>query len=215
MTPLSDALRLALSAALAASKEARDMTERHAGKAIAIETMERRFVIHFEAGAARVEPGDGEADATLRGSPTAVLGALVKSPAKEGSDTAAVLGDEELFEDFRRSFRPHLPPSVAHFAEDASDAVRVGAQAAQSAWQGMSGAVRSKAKDYFPDEDERHERDAALAAQLEALKGRVDELERRLRVLEAGRAGQEEQADQEEQEEKDAKAGGAEEGEAP
>ena len=186
MTPLADALRLALTAALAASKDARGFTERQAGKAIAIETLERRFVIHLEAGAVRVEPGDGEADATLRGSPTAVLGALVK----EGGDTAAVLGDVELFEDFRRAFRPHLPPTVAHFAEDAGDAVRIGAQAAQSAWQGMASAVRAGAK----DEGEQNEREAALAATVEELKGRVDDLEQRLLALEAAQDGQDGEA---------------------
>lgn len=186
MTPLADALRLALSAALATSKDARDFTERQAGRAIAIETLERRFVIHLEAGAVRVEPGDGEADATLRGSPTAVLGALVK----EGGDTAAVLGDVELFEDFRRAFRPHLPPTVAHFAEDAGDAVRIGAQAAQSAWQGMASAVRAGAK----DEGEQNEREAALAATVEALKSRVDDLEQRLLALEAAQDGQDGEA---------------------
>ena len=180
MNPFADALRLALSAALAASKEARHFTERQAGKAIAVETREHRFVIRFDAGEAHVEAGDGEADATVRGSPTAVLGTLLK----DGGETAAVFGDAELFEDFRRSFRPHLPPTLANFAEDAGDAVRVGAQAAQSALQGVAGAMRSKAKDYFPDQSEQAEREAAMAAEIEALKGRIDALEERVRVLE-------------------------------
>lgn len=184
MNPFADALRLGLSAALAASKEARLCAERQNGKAIAVETLEQRFIIRFDAGEAHVEAGDGEADATVRGSPAAVLGTLLR----EGSETAAVFGDAELFEDFRRSFRPHLPPTLAHFAEDAGDAVRVGAQAAQSALQGVAGAVRSKAKDYFPDAADRDERDAAMAAEIEALKGRIDALEERLGALEGGAA---------------------------
>ena len=184
MNPFADALRLGLSAALAASKEARLCAERQNSKTIAVETLEQRFIIRFDAGEARVEAGDGEADATVRGSPAAVLGTLLR----EGGETAAVFGDAELFEDFRRSFRPHLPPTLAHFAEDAGDAVRVGAQAAQSALQGVAGAVRSKAKDYFPDATERDERDAAMAAEIEALKGRIDALEARLGTLEGGAA---------------------------
>lgn len=180
MNPFADALRLGLSAALAASKEARLCVERQNGKAIAVETLDQRFIIRFDAGETHVEAGDGEADATVRGSPAAVLGTLLR----DGGETAAVFGDAELFEDFRRSFRPHLPPTLAHVAEDAGDAMRVGAQAAQSALQGVAGAMRSKAKDYFPDASEREERDAAMAAEIEALKGRLDAVEARLRTLE-------------------------------
>ena len=120
MNPINEGLRLGLAAAIAASAEARQCSERLAGKTIAVETLDQRWLIVFEAGKARVESGDGEADATVRGSPTAVVGAF----ARDRDSGAAIFGNVELFEDFRSAFRPHLklPEFVGQFAEDAGDA---------------------------------------------------------------------------------------------
>ena len=177
MNPINEGLRLALAAAIATSAEARQCSERLAGKIIAVETLEQRWLIVFEGGEARVESGADEADATVRGSPTAVLGAF----ARNHDGGAAIFGNVELFEDFRSAFRPHLglPEFVGQFAEDAGDAVWVGARAARSAMEGLSGAVRDKAKDYFPDRA-----NANLDAEVAELKERIENMEARLRRLE-------------------------------
>ena len=169
---------MALAAAIAASAEARQCSERLAGKTIAVETLDQRWLITFEPGKANVERGDGEADATVRGSPTALLGAF----ARDRDGGAAVFGDVELFEDFRSAFRPHLrlPEFVGQFAEDAGDAVRVGAKAARSAVEGLSETVRTKAQEYWPDRGDHPD----LVAEVAALKARLDDMEARLRQLE-------------------------------
>ena len=178
---------MALAAAIAASSEARQCSERLAGKKIAVETLDQRWLIAFEPGKANVERGDGEADATVRGSAAALLGAF----ARDRDGGAAVFGDVELFEDFRSAFRPHLklPEFVGQFAEDAGDAVRVGAKAARSAVEGLSGAVRTKAKDYWPDRGGSPE----LVDEVAELKARLDDMEERLRRLEDGSAAGDEQ----------------------
>ena len=179
MNPINEGLRLGLAAAIAASAEARQCSERLAGKTIAVETLDQRWLIVFEAGKARVESGDGEADATVRGSASAVVGTF----ARDRDGGAAIFGDVELFEDFRSAFRPHLklPEFVGQFAEDAGDAVRVGVNAARSAAEGVAGAVYTKAKDYFPDHAQAT---PDLVAEVAQLKERVDELETRLAQLE-------------------------------
>ena len=180
MNPINEGVRLALAAAIAASSEARECSERLAGKTIAVETLDQRWLIAFEPGKANVERGDGEADATVRGSPAMLFGAFTR----DRDSAAAVFGDVELFEDFRSAFRPHLklPEFVGQFAEDAGDAVRVGAKAARSAVEGLSGAVRTKAKDYWPDRgDNPH-----LVAEVAELKARLEDVERRLHELEDG-----------------------------
>ena len=186
MNPINEGVRLALAAAIAASSEARECSERLAGKTIAVETLDQRWLIAFEPGKANVERGDGEADATVRGSPATLLGAF----ARDRDSAAAVFGDAELFEDFRSAFRPHLklPEFVGQFAEDAGDAVRVGAKAARSAVEGLSGAVRTKAKDYWPDRGDNPD----LVAEVAELKARLEDVERRLRELEDG-PGEEQQ----------------------
>ncbi len=176
MNAIAETMRLTLSAAIAASGEARACTERLAGRTLAFESMEQRFVVHFEAGAVRVETEGGEADATVRGSPGAVFGALAGS----GSETAAVLGDTAVFEDFRASFRPHvkLPPVVERFAEDAGDAARTGVQAARSAFEGFA----NTAKDYLSAWPGREDAELAeLRAAVQALTERVERLEKQAR----------------------------------
>ena len=143
-----------------------------AGKAIAFETLDERLVVCFESSSVHVETHSDEADATVRGSPTAVLGALFG----KGGDTVAVLGDTTVFEDFRDSFRPHLklPPAVERFMEDAGDAVRVGAKAVKSAIEGVAAATR----DHWPDWLHRAHPDTG------ELRGEVDELKERMAALE-------------------------------
>lgn len=175
MNAFTEAMRLALTAAVATSADARLCSERLAGKTIAVETLGKRILIDFSGDGVQVRTGNDEADATVRGSPTAVLGSL----ASDRPDTAAVFGDTGAFDDFRHSFRPHLhlPLAAKNFAEDAGDAVRVGTQAAKSAFEGLSGALR----DYFPD---RTGDDQELATRFSVLEHRVDRLERRLTELE-------------------------------
>ena len=99
-----------------------------------------RIVVHFEAGAVRVDAGDDPADATVRGSPAAVA-ATMASGVDSAADTAAVFGDVAAFEDFRDSFRPHLGPAQA-LAEDLGDALRLGGKVVESALEGIANAVR-------------------------------------------------------------------------
>lgn len=181
MSPVADALRLALAAAIRANEAARDASARLAGKTMLLETAGQRLRLRFEDGEVAVDgdaSGEDEADVTVRGSLPALLRAFASDKAAE---RVAVIGDTELFEDFRTAFRPHLqlPDSVSHLAEDAGDAVRVGVQAARSAAEGVGRAVRDKAQDYFAGSDEH-------AAQLAALAERVDALEARVRELESG-----------------------------
>lgn len=186
MKPMTEGMRLALAAAIAASDDAKQCTARLAGKTIAVETLDQRWLIRFEAGKAQVEhagqaarPPEAadEADATVRGS----LAAVIEAFARDREGAAAVLGDAALFNDFRAAFRPHLPlpASLGQFAEDAGDAVRVGAKAAKSALEGISGSVRSAV---------RPEREDA-AGEIAALRERVDALEARLDLLERSRPG--------------------------
>ena len=98
---LAEAARLALTAAIATNPEARRCSERLAGRTLAVETLDARFVVHFEPGAVRVEAGDTPADATVRGSPVDVGATLTGA-----EETAAVFGDATIFEDFRESFSP-------------------------------------------------------------------------------------------------------------
>ena len=136
---LAELARLGLSAAIAANPAARACCERLAGRSLAIETLEARFVIRFEPGAVRVDTVGGPADATLRGSPAAVAATLAG-----GEETAAILGDSALFEDFRDSFRPRLETPGKFVFEDLGDIVRLGAKAAESALQGLANAVRNR-----------------------------------------------------------------------
>ena len=182
MNPIKEGLRLTLAAAIAASAEARQCSERLAGKTIAVEILEQRWLIVFEAGEARVESGTGEADATVRGSLAAVLGTFARN--RDGG--AAIFGNVELFEDFRSAFRPHfkLPESIGQYVEDAGDAVSIGADAARSAMEGLSDAVRTKARDYFTD-IAADPANTNLVAEVAELKERVESMEARLRQLES------------------------------
>lgn len=176
MNPLHEAMRVALRAAIATNAEARACTQRLAGQSIAFEWLDQRLVIRFDDGAANVSGDADEASATVRGSPMAVLGALFGGE----RGTAAVLGNAEAFEDFRASFRPHLPKAPRHLAEDIGDAAHLAARAAQSALEGLLGALRE------------HTRSGTREAQPEdadevaALQARIGELEARLAALERG-----------------------------
>lgn len=144
---LAEVGRLALSAAIAASPRARECSERLAGRTIAIETLDMRFVLKFEPGAVGVTPGDPEAgepaDATMRGSPGALVDAMARGPAPDSGDSVAVFGDTAAFDDFRDSFRPHLDLGPASsLAEDLGDALRLGAKAAESAIEGLVNAIQ-------------------------------------------------------------------------
>ena len=172
-------VEVSLTAALTTSSDARDCCARLEGKAIAFESLDERLVVCFEASSVHVETQIEEADATVRGSPTAVLGALFG----KGGDTVAVLGDAVVFEDFRDSFRPHLklPPAVDRFMEDAGDAVRVGAKAVKSAIEGVASATR----DHWPDWLHRaHPDTGELRGEVDELKARMAALEERLAALE-------------------------------
>lgn len=165
-------VEVSLTAALTTSSDARDCCARLAGKALAFEALDERLVVCFESSSVHVEAQIDEADATVRGSPTAVLGALFG----KGGDTVAVLGDATVFEDFRDSFRPHLklPSGVERFLEDAGDAVRIGAKAVKSAIEGVAAATR----DHWPDWLHRAHPDTG------ELRGEVDELKERMAALE-------------------------------
>lgn len=173
-------VEVSLSAALTASADARDCCVRLKGKAIAFESLDERLVVCFESSSVHVETETDEADATVRGSPTAVLGALFG----KGGDTVAVLGDATIFEDFRDSFRPHLklPPAAERFMEDAGDAVRVGAKAVKSAIEGVATATR----EHWPDWLHRAHPDTGdLRLEVDDLKVRMAVLEERLAAVES------------------------------
>ena len=136
---LAELARLALSVGITSNPAARACTERLAGRSLAIETLEVRFVIHFEPGAVQVDTGTGTADATVRGSPANLAATLAGT-----EETAAVLGDTALFEDFRDSFRPRLEVPGKFVLEDLGDIVRLGAKAAESALEGLANAVRNR-----------------------------------------------------------------------
>ena len=179
MNPLREAMRVALRAAIATNAEARACTRRLAGKSIAFEWSDQRLVIHFDDGAANVGDGADEASATVRGSPVAVLGALLGG--ERGA--AAVLGDAAAFEDFRASFRPHLPKvpkAPRHLAEDIGDAAHLAARAAQSALEGLLGALREHTQSGAA------EAEPEGADEVAALRARIGELEARLAALEPG-----------------------------
>ena len=180
MGAVAKTVEVSLTAALTTSSDARDCCERLAGKAIAFESLDERLVVCFESSSVHVETQTDEADATVRGSPTAVLGALFG----KGGDTVAVLGDVTVFEDFRDSFRPHLklPPAVERFMEDAGDAVRVGAKAVKSAIEGVAAATR----DHWPDWLHRaHPDTGELRGEVDELKARMAALEERLAAMES------------------------------
>lgn len=144
---LAEIGRLALSAAIAASPRARQCSERLAGRTIAIDTLDMRFVLNFEPGAVVVSAADPDADppadVTVRGSPAALAEAMVRGSAPDAGDSAAVFGDIAVFDDFRNSFRPHLELGPASFlAEDLGDALRLGVKAAESAIEGLLNAVQ-------------------------------------------------------------------------
>ena len=136
---LAELARLGLSAGIAANPAARACSERLAGRSLAIETLEARFVIHFEPGAIHVDTATEPADATLRGSPATVAATLAGS-----EETAAILGDTALFEDFRDSFRPRLEVPGKFVFEDLGDIVRLGVKATESALEGLANAVRNR-----------------------------------------------------------------------
>ena len=179
---IAKAAEVSLSAALSGSADARECCERLSGKAIAFETLDERVLLRFDGRAVRVVTEPGEAAVTVRGAPSAVLGAMF------GRESAvAVLGDAALFEDFRHSFRPHvkLPPAVERLREDASDAVVVGAKAVLTAFESMASAVRENWPEWlyptYPDSGE-------MRANVDSLKARVADLEARLRAMEASAA---------------------------
>ncbi|MCY3621647.1 MAG: hypothetical protein OXH68_08030 [Gammaproteobacteria bacterium] len=136
---LAELARLALSAGIAANPAARACSGRLAGRSLAIETLDARFVIHFEPGAVRLDTGTDPADATLRGSPASLAATLAGR-----EETAAVLGDTALFEDFRDSFRPRLEVPGKFVLEDLGDIVRLGVKAAESTLEGLANAVRNR-----------------------------------------------------------------------
>lgn len=180
MGAIAKTVEVSLSAALTASADARDCCARLESKTIAFESLDERLVVCFESSSVHVETEIDEADATVRGSPTAVLGALFG----KGGDTVAVLGDATIFEDFRDSFRPHLklPPAAERFMEDAGDAVRVGAKAVKSAIEGVATATR----DHWPDWLHRaHPDTGELRAEVDDLKARMAALEERLAAVES------------------------------
>ena len=183
MNPLRETMRATLRAAIATSEEARACTDRLAGKSIAFESLGERWVVRFESGVAHVESGDMEADATMRGSPVAVLGALLGGE----RHAAPVLGDAEAFEDFRSSFRPHfslpLPHAPRHLAEDIGDAAHLAARAAQSALEGLLAVLRERDQS-APAADE-----SGAAAEADELRARVRELEARIAALEGNAGG--------------------------
>ena len=176
---LAKTMQVSLSAAIAASTDARECCARLAGKSIAFESLDERLVLHFEGSSVDVDGEGEEPDATVRGAPSAVMAALFGT----GAETVAVLGDTAVFEDFRDSFRPHLnlPPTAERFMEDAGDAVRVGAKAMKSAWEGMAAATR----EHWPDWLHRAPPDTGeLRGKIDELKERIAGLEQRLRELE-------------------------------
>ena len=184
-------MRATLRAAIATSEEARACTDRLAGKSIAFESLGERWVVRFESGVAHVESGDMEADATMRGSPVAVLGALLGSE----RHAAPVLGDAAAFEDFRTSFRPHfslplpLPHAPRHLAEDIGDAAHLAARAAQSALEGLLAVLRERDQSApAADESAASAAESGAAAEADELRTRVRELEARIAALE-GNAG--------------------------
>ena len=190
MNAIAETLRLTLTAAIAASRDAKSCTERLAGRSLAFESLAQRFVVHFDAGAVRVDASEAAADATVRGAPSAVFGAL----AGTSGDRVEVLGDAALFEDFRASFRPHLklPSSVERFAEDAGDATRIGVNAARSAFEGFANAAR----DYLSAWPGRQQTDAAeIAEQMQSLKHALEALEARVAALEQPADGPAEDAE--------------------
>lgn len=149
---LAEIGRIALSTAIAASPRARRCSERLAGRSIAIDTLDMRFVLNFEPGAVVVSAADpnvdSQADVTVRGSPAALAEAMARGSAP--GDSSAVFGDIAVFDDFRDSFRPHLELGHAGFlAEDLGDALRLGAKAAESAIEGLMNAV-SRGRDRRP-----------------------------------------------------------------
>lgn len=180
MGAIAKTVEVSLSAALTTSADARDCCARLEGKAIAFESLDERLVVCFESSSVHVETETDDADAIVRGSPTAVLGALFG----KGGDTVAVLGDAAVFEDFRDSFRPHLklPPAAERFMEDAGDAVRVGAKAVKSAIEGVATATR----DHWPDWLHRaHPDTGELRGEVDELKARMAALEERLAAVES------------------------------
>lgn len=176
--PIAEAVRVALKAAIASSREARACTERLAGKSIAFASLDQRLVVCFEAGTVRVESdGSVEANATVRGSPLAVCGALLGGDGQ----TAAVFGDPAVFEDFRASFRPHLelPHLPRHLGEDLGDAAHLAARAARSALQGLLAALGDHPPAAAEDAADRESEMARMCA-------RIGELEARLAAMERG-----------------------------
>ena len=183
MNPLAETTQLALKATIAASDEARRCTERLAGKSIAVESLGQRLVVCFEAGAVQVEADDREADATVRGSPLALLLAAVD--VEQEADSSAVFGDEAIVRDFRASFRPHLhATSMGTLVEDAGDALRLGVKAAQSALEGVARAAAGAP----PDESSAA---GDLRAEVAALKAQLQSVEERLQAVEAVETGAE------------------------
>ena len=184
---LAEATRLALTAAIKASAEARACTERLAGKSIAFEFLGQRLVVHFEAGAVRVDSAEDAASATVRGSPAAVCGALLGGDGR----TAAVFGEAAVVEDFRASFRPHLelPHAPRHLGEDLSDAAHLAFRAARSALEGAVAALREESAN-APDAQE----SAAEDPELQRLRARVADLEARLAAVEGGSPSTEDSA---------------------
>lgn len=178
MNPFAEAMQLALRGAIAASGEARRCAERLAGKSIAVESLGQRLVVCFEADGVQVEADDREADATVRGSPLALLLAAVE----QEYDSSAVFGDAEIVQDFRMSFRPHLRAAgVGTLVEDAGDALRLGVKAAHSALEGVVRSMGGMAPDDNSEvagEDWRTEV-AAIKEQLQRIEERLSALETR------------------------------------
>lgn len=158
------------------------------GKSVGIEVPNERFVVAFEAGedghAALSVASDSvaECDATLRISIAGLLlrlRALAGAPAvasqRAAVDDAAasVLGDGDVMADFLALLRPRLPlpeglpsPNLGAIGEDVGDALRLGARAAQSVFDAVSGAAPGGSRD--------------VEGELAELRRRIEELERRV-----------------------------------
>ena len=165
MNPFTQSFQSVLRGALRLNSRARFAAERLAGRSIALDMPDTRWLIVFaDADVEVLEDDDTAADATVRGSMPAVFAEL----GGFGSE-AARLGDLELIDDFITSFRPNFDPKDA--LTDLQDATRVGVAAVQSAFEGLRGASPSAPTDDRDDEI----RD--LKATIERLNKRIEQLE--------------------------------------
>ena len=143
------------------------------GRRVGIEVPNERFVVGFEAGEdgrvvlSVVADSVAECDATLRISLAGLLSRFADD------DAASVQGDSDVMADFLALLRPRLPlpeglprPNLGAIGEDVGDALRLGARAAQSAFEAALGATPGGSRD--------------VEGELAELRRRVEELERRV-----------------------------------